>query len=45
MEGHESKVDVKSEVKKGSTFSFALKKGKYQPTRILDDEDDEDDYA
>ncbi|MEQ8240171.1 MAG: ATP-binding protein [Cyclobacteriaceae bacterium] len=45
MEGHDSKVEVESELKKGSTFSFALKKGEFKPTRILDDEDDEDDYA
>lgn len=44
MEGHGSAVDVKSVVKKGSTFSFKLKKGKPVVHRFAD-EDDEDDYA
>lgn len=45
MEGHDSTVDVVSEVKKGSTFSFKLKKGKPVAHRFVDEEDDEDDYA
>ncbi|MFY0600038.1 MAG: GHKL domain-containing protein [Cyclobacteriaceae bacterium] len=42
MEAHESKVLVESEFKKGSTFSFALKKGKPVAHRFMDEEDDED---
>lgn len=42
MEGHGSKVIVESEYKKGSTFSFALKKGKPVEHRFMDEEDDED---
>lgn len=42
MEAHDSKVIVESEFKKGSTFSFALKKGKPVAHRFIDEEDDED---
>ncbi|WP_258100760.1 sensor histidine kinase [Marinoscillum pacificum] len=46
MEGHDSTVEVESEVKKGSTFSFKLKKGKPVAHRFVDEEEDEeDDYA
>ncbi len=45
MEGHDSTVDVESEVKKGSTFSFKLKKGKPVAHRFVEEEDEEDDYA
>lgn len=45
MEGHDSAVQVKSEVKKGSTFSFKLKKGKPVSHRFVEEEDEEDDYA
>lgn len=41
MEAHDSKVLVESEFKKGSTFSFALKKGKPVAHRFVE-EDDED---
>jgi len=43
MEGHGSSVDVISEVKKGSTFSFKLQKGKHVTHRFL--EEDEEEYA
>lgn len=43
MEGHDSSIEVQSEVKVGSTFSFKLKKGKPVSHRFVDDE--EDDYA
>ncbi|WP_421872534.1 sensor histidine kinase [Marinoscillum sp.] len=45
MEGHDSTVEVESEVKKGSTFSFKLKKGKPVAHRFVEEEDEEDDYA
>lgn len=45
MEGHDSSVQVKSVVKKGSTFSFKLKKGKPVSHRFVEEEDEEDDYA
>ncbi|MFH6984843.1 cell wall metabolism sensor histidine kinase WalK [Marinoscillum sp. 108] len=46
MEGHGSTVEVKSQVKKGSTFSFKLKKGKPVAHRFVEeDEEDEEDYA
>ncbi|MEQ8473420.1 MAG: ATP-binding protein [Marinoscillum sp.] len=45
MEGHDSSVQVKSEVKKGSTFSFKLKKGKPVSHRFAEEDDEEDDYA
>jgi len=46
MEGHDSTIEVQSEVKKGSTFSFKLKKGKPVAHRFVEDEDSEDeDYA
>ncbi|WP_258105233.1 cell wall metabolism sensor histidine kinase WalK [Marinoscillum sp. MHG1-6] len=42
MEAHDSKVSVESEYKKGSVFSFALKKGKPVSHRFVYEEDDED---
>lgn len=45
MEGHDSTVEVESEVKVGSTFSFKLKKGKPVAHRFVEEEDEEDDYA
>lgn len=46
MEAHDSTIEVESEVKVGSTFSFKLKKGKPVSHRFVqDEEDDEDDYA
>lgn len=45
MEGHDATVEVKSEVKNGSTFSFKLKKGKPVAHRFVEEEDEEDDYA
>ncbi len=43
MEGHNSTVQVVSEVEKGSTFSFKLDKGKPVTHRFVEEE--EDDYA
>lgn len=45
MEGHDSAVEVVSQVDKGSTFSFKLKKGKPVAHRFVEEEDEEDDYA
>ncbi len=44
MEGHGSNVEVTSELKKGSTFSFKLTKGKPTAYRFAEEEDGED-YA
>ncbi|MFY0607422.1 MAG: ATP-binding protein [Cyclobacteriaceae bacterium] len=44
MEGHGSSVEVTSELKKGSTFSFKLNKGKPTAYRLEEDEEEED-YA
>lgn len=41
MEAHDSKVIVESEFKKGSNFSFALKKGKPVAHRFIDEEDED----
>lgn len=45
MEGHDSTVQVESEVDVGSTFSFKLQKGKPVAHRFAEEEDEEDDYA
>ncbi len=45
MEGHGSMIEVESEVKKGSTFSFKLTKGKPVSHRFVEDESESDDYA
>ncbi len=42
MEAHNSKVIVESEFKKGSVFSFALKKGKPVAHRFIHEDDDEE---
>ncbi|MFT6865789.1 MAG: two-component system phosphate regulon sensor histidine kinase PhoR [Cyclobacteriaceae bacterium] len=42
MEAHNSKVIVESEFRKGSVFSFALKKGKPVAHRFIHEDDDEE---
>ncbi len=40
LEGHTTTIEVESTLKKGSIFSFALKKGKAVEHRFIDDEDE-----
>lgn len=45
MEGHNSTIEVKSIVKKGSTFSFKLAKGKIVAHRFVEEDAEDEDYA
>lgn len=39
LEGHDTSIEVESEIKKGSVFSFKLKKGKAVDHRFIEEED------